>query len=80
MAFKSDEKFIRRCELIYFAEDLINKRNLNDKDFFAFIKTKYNNISLFRRDITFCKEILYKELANQMELILNYKLASLNNN
>lgn len=79
MASKSDEKFIHRCELIYFAEDLINKRNLDDKDFFSFIKTKYENIREFRRDITFCREVLSSELANQMEVILNYKLASLHN-
>ena len=79
MAFKSDEKFIRRCELIYFVEDVINKRNLSDEEFFKFIKTRHSNIAGFRNTIVFCREVLSSELANQMKVILNYKLASLNN-
>ena len=79
MALKSDEKFIRRCELIYFVEDVINKRNLSDEEFFKFIKTKHENTRGFKRTIIFCREILSSDLANQMEVIFNYKLASLNN-
>lgn len=69
-----------RYEIMYFAIDLINKRNLSNEDFFKYINCKYDDIRSLRRHISYCKEMVSKELGTQMEIVLNYKLASMNNN
>lgn len=68
-----------KWEIIYFSIGLINRRNIDDTEFFNYIKTKYDNNSELKKMISYCRREVSYELANLMTIVLNYKLASLNN-